>query len=125
MIVWSSSAIRWSAAVTGVATALLVSGCGMGWEDLSIGSVSVAGDGRSLEVGWYCHEQAVVDVEESENEVRLTLRARGYRGDCATAETVVLSLPLDGRRVIDATTGAPISPCTVSSPGAVDFSACP
>ena len=77
MIVWSSSATRWSAAVTGVATALLVSGCGMGWEDLSISSVSLSGDGRSLEVGWHCHERAVVDVEESENEVLLTLRARG------------------------------------------------
>jgi hypothetical protein len=70
------------------------SGCGIGWQDWPISRVSVSGDGRSLDVGWHCHQDADVEVEESKDEVRLRLRVSSYRGDCADVERATLSSAL-------------------------------
>lgn len=101
------------------AGALGASGCGIGWQDQPISRVSVSGDGRSLDVGWHCHQDADVEVEESQDEVRLRLRVSSYEGDCADVERAPLSSALGDRRIVDSTTGKTIAPCLASDAGAV------
>ncbi|MFZ4434648.1 MAG: hypothetical protein ACOYOQ_15755 [Microthrixaceae bacterium] len=95
------------------------SGCGIGWQEQPITRVSVSGDGRSLDVGWHCHQDADVEVEESKEEVRLRLRVSSYKGDCADVERATLSSVLGNRRIVDSTTGKTITPCLASNAGAV------
>ena len=102
-----------------IAGALGGSGCGTGWQDQPISRVSVSGDGRSLDVGWNCHQDADVEVEESQDEVRLRLRVSSYKGDCADVERATLSSALGDRQVVDSTTGKTIPPCLASDAGAV------
>jgi len=90
---------------------LVASGCGIGWQDQPISRVSVSGDGRSLDVGWHCHQDADVEVEETEDEVRLRFRVDGYKGDCADVERANLSSALGDRRIVDSTTGKTVTPC--------------
>lgn len=93
-------------------------GCGIGWQGQPISSVSVSGDGRLLDVGWHCHQDADVEVEESENEVLLRLRVDGYEGDCADVERATLSSALGNRRIIDSTTRKTVTPCRAQGRGA-------
>lgn len=110
------------------AGALGACGCGIGWQDQPISRVSVSGDGRSLEVGWHCHQDADVEVEESKDEVRLRLRVYSYKGDCAEVERATLSSALGDRRIIDSTAGKTVTPCLVvqdgGAVGAVDAPDC-
>lgn len=105
------------------AATLGASGCGIGWQVQPISRVSVSGDGRSLDVGWHCHQDADVEVKESEDEVRLRLRVYSYKGDCADVERATLSSTLGGRRIIDSTTGKTVAPCR-GEVGAVDPPGC-
>ncbi len=98
---------------------LVASGCGVGWQDQPISRIWVSADGRSLEVGWHCHEEADVEVEETEDEVRLRFRADSYKGDCADVERANLSSALGDRRIVDLTTGKTVTPCLGRSGGAV------
>lgn len=102
-----------AAAMMAVTVALCAAGCGIGWQDLTISQVSVGEEDRTLTVGWHCHEDSSVTVEETPDEVRLRLRAYSYRGDCAEGTVVTLQEPLGDRTVIDATTGTAVEPCTV------------
>ena len=114
----NAPAIRRSiAAVLIAAGALLTSGCGSGWTQLQISWVSVSADGRTLDVGWHCHVDAEVDVAESEKEIRLTLRAHNYKGDCADHVRTTLAKPLGDRLVVDAVTGTTVEPCAAEEGG--------
>jgi len=95
------------------------SGCAIGWQDQPISRVLVSADVRSLDVGWHCHQDADVEVEESQDEVRLRLRVSSYKGDCADVERATLSSALGDRQVVDSTTGKTIPPCLASDAGAV------
>lgn len=65
-------------------------------------------------VGYHCHTDASITAEVLADEVRLSLRGYSYKGDCADFESVVLDEPLDGRRLIDASTDRDIEPCAQS-----------
>lgn len=95
------------------------SGCAIGWQDQPISRVLVSADGRSLDVSWHCHKEADVEVEESEDEVRLRFRVDSYKGDCADLERVTLASALGDRRFVDSTTGKAVTPCLDTSGGAV------
>jgi len=95
------------------------SGCAIGWQDQPISRVLVSADVRSLDVGWHCHKEADVEVEESEDEVRLRFRVDSYKGGCADLERVTLASALGDRRIVDSTTGKAVTPCLDTSEGAV------
>jgi hypothetical protein len=94
-----------------VTLAALLAACGIGWEDQPISRVAVAQDDRTLTVGWHCHMDSSLTVEESPDEVRLLLSAYSYKGDCADAEQITLRDPLGDRALIDASTGRTVTPC--------------
>lgn len=95
------------------------SGCAIGWQDQPISRALVSADVRSLDVGWHCHKEADVEVEESEDEVRLRFRVDSYKGGCADLERVTLASALGDRRIVDSTTGKAVTPCLDTSEGAV------
>jgi hypothetical protein len=106
----SVGAVAGAVAITAV---LFGAGCGIGWEDQAISHVSVSEDDRTLIVGWHCHQDSSVTVEETSDEVRLRLRVYSYRGDCASGTEVTLREPLGGRTIIDASAGTAVEPCPV------------
>ena len=110
-------------AVIGAGT-LGASGCGMGWPDQPISRVSVPGDGLSLDVGWHCHQDADVELEESKHEVRLRLRVHNHKGDRADLERATLASALGDRWIVDSTTGKTVTPCRAQDRGAVDAPDC-
>ena len=112
-------------AVIGVG--LLISpGCGGdGWADQPISHVTASGDGRTLDVGWHCHREVRATAEESDDEVRIRLRVHTYKGDCAATESVTLAAPLDGRTLIDATTGEVVTPCPAAMSDSTPTLGCP
>lgn len=114
----NAPAVRRSiAAVLIAAGVLLTSGCASEWTQLQISWVSVAADGRTIDVGWHCHVDADVDVAESEKEIRLTLRGHNYKGDCADHVRTTLAKPLGDRLVVDAVTGTTVEPCAAEEGG--------
>lgn len=96
-----------------IAAALFGAGCGIGWQDQAISHVSVGEDDRTLTVGWHCHQDSSVTVEETSDEVRLRLRVYSYKGDCASGTEVTLREPLGSRTVVDAATGRAVETCPV------------
>lgn len=106
------SALAVVSVMVAVGGVLMVAGCGIGWQDRPISVVEVQEDDRTLLVGYHCELDASVEVEETQDEVRLEFRAYGSTGnDCANSEEVQLVDPLAGRRLIDTSNGAEITPC--------------
>ena len=90
---------------------LMAAGCGIGWQDRPVSVVEVQEDDRTLLVGYHCELDASVTADETPEELRLTFRSYGSTGnDCANSEEVQLADPLAGRRLIDTSNGAEITP---------------
>src|SRR5687767_8361904 len=89
-----------------IACALFVVGCA-GAEKVHISLATLAGDGRTLELGVAsCGASHTVDVDESADEVRVTVTAEGgSQNDCMDSVEAVLQEGLDDRRLIDGATG--------------------
>ncbi len=68
---------------------------------------SLGEDGRTLELGvGSCNAQHTVEVQESADEVRVTVTASGGDGnDCMDGVTVVLRDTLGDRTLVDGSTG--------------------
>lgn len=109
--------LRRLARTTSVAVLLLVvSACGVGWQDQQISMVEVLDDERTLVVGYHCHHDASIEAEETSEVVRLSMRVYGgSRGDCAEGDEVEVDAPLAGRTVIDTSNDAEIVPCGASA----------
>ncbi len=77
-----------------------------GWQRREIDLVEVRGS--TLVVGGHCHGDARVRVDEGPEEVVLTLEVDGEpRGECHDTVQAELDGAVDGRRLVDSTTGAP------------------
>lgn len=93
-------------AVAVAVLALVLASCG-GWQGMPIDAVEA--DGRRLLVGVHCEDDARVQVEESADEVVLSLQGKGrLLGECADAIEVLLDEPPGDRTVIDKANGEPM-----------------
>lgn len=94
---------------TGVVVLLLMTvGCGLLAEQVPITEAALSDDGRTLELGVAsCNAQHTVEVEDqAADQVRVTVTARGGDGnDCMDVVTLVLQKELNGRTLVDASTG--------------------
>ena len=93
---------------TFVASALLVAGCDDGDRTVTLLEASTAAGSRAINVVVEsCNANPRVEVVEvSEDEVRVRVVASGGDdGDCADASVLCFPGPLDGRRLIDESTG--------------------
>lgn len=83
-------------------------GCGLLPKQVPILEASLGIDGRTLELGVAsCNAQHTVEVDEqAPDEVRITVTARGTDGnDCMDGVTAVLKEELNGRTIVDGSTG--------------------
>jgi hypothetical protein len=83
-------------------------GCALVAERVPITGASLGADGRTLEleVG-SCNAEHALEVDETAaDEVRITVTARGDDGnDCMDGVRVVLEEELNGRTIVDGSTG--------------------
>ena len=89
-------------------TLVVTVGCGLLPKQVPITEARLGDDGRTLELGVAsCNAEHTVEVDEqAADEVRITVTARGDDGnDCMDGVSVVLKEQLEGRTVVDGSTG--------------------
>jgi hypothetical protein len=92
--------------------AVVASACALGIADREIIEVlGVSSDERSVELMVAsCNGNPTAEVEEEGDRVLVKVRGDSTNDDCADAVCIELDRPLNGRSIIDATTGQPVPP---------------
>lgn len=90
--------------VTLIAGGIASLGCGGDAVPVTIQSVEVSPDGRTLGIVVDACPSAQVDAEEFDDRVVLSASARPNDDDCAAIETVFLYQPVGDRSILDGRT---------------------
>ena len=83
---------------------IVLVGCGADAAPVTIQSVEISPDGRTLGIVVNACPSAQVDVEEFDDRVVLSASAKPNDDDCAAIETVSLGQPVGDRTILDGRT---------------------
>lgn len=87
-----------------ISSGIVLVGCGADAAPVTIQSVEISPDGRTLGIVVNACPSAQVDVEEFDDRVVLSASAKPNDDDCAAIETVSLGQPVGDRTILDGRT---------------------